>query len=143
MNSLNDLDLIPIATIALEIGTTVDELARLADDVTIDAVSGLRSVTAEQSRRLLTAHRDAVRADADRARAQREAAARQPNPLRARIRALRRQQEWFDGVDLPAAGRMMAGTYEGRLDNAGARLDEMMTSGADTLTYHSLRDEKG
>ena len=76
-------DMIPIALIALELGTTADELTRrLGDDVQVDDV-GFRCITKDSARRLFEA-RDAALAEQ---RRQHEEWQRRYNEQATRIRA--------------------------------------------------------
>ena len=59
--------------------------------------------------------------------------------MRERVKALQRQQEQFDGADIPALAVMTAGDIEASMDASSARMDELM---AGDVYYHSLT-EKG
>jgi hypothetical protein len=131
--------LIPLATVAAEIGSDADVLAaRLGDAVTPDDI-GIRCIPADIARDQIARHRAAVQADRDQQRAQRDAAKRRPFALRQRIRAIGRQQERFAGAALPATAVMMADDIEDRLEASGHRMDELMSGDS---VYHPI-GEKG
>jgi hypothetical protein len=112
---MKDTALTPIALVAVELGTTADELAiTLGDAVEFDAI-GVRCVSADTARRLIADHRAAIEAERDRKAAQREAARQRPDPVRERVKALRRSQaRWQHIADVPALGRMAAADIRSR-----------------------------
>lgn len=60
----NRNDAVPLNLVAAEVGLSADELAqRLGDAVAFDAVTGLRSISAERCREYLASHRAAQQAE--------------------------------------------------------------------------------
>ena len=105
-----------MVTVAAEIGATADELAaRLADDVVVDDVTGLRVVPTQRARVYLAALRAAQQAQADRRAAALAEARRRPNPTRERVKALQARESTGD----PFAD-VLRDHLEGRLDHAAA-----------------------
>lgn len=131
-------NLVPLVTIAAELGTTADRLAsRFGDGAVIEDDCGIRCITRERARELIAAHRAAVQAAREKAAARRAELAAQPNPLRDRVRALQAAQAHFaDGHDVPAVYRMLGAEHEQR------PLDEMFLPAGSALPYHSLTTTK-
>ena len=134
---MNTVPITPLTLIAAEIGGDANALAvKFGNAVTLDA-AGLRCVPTDAAREFITDHRAAVAAEGDRLRAERDAARQRPHPTRERIRAIGRQQEQFDGADVPALGVLLAGDIEARLASSASRMDELMTGDSH---YHSLSE---
>lgn len=130
--------LTPLTLVALEIGGDAGALAvKFADSVTLDE-AGLRCVPTDTAHQFIANHRAAVQAQRDRQAAKREAAKRRPFPLRERVRALHRQQERFDGADLPALAVMTADDIEGRQAASAERMNEMLGGEPGVLVRHPI-----
>jgi hypothetical protein len=124
---------VPLATIALELGTTADELARrFGDAVVVDDGTGLRCVPAERCREAVNAHRSALQAERDGEIARREGAQRQPHPTRDHVRAVQASQRPFSGSDGPALERLMADAHADR--------PQLYPQGG-AMVYHKINEE--
>ena len=130
--------LVPLVTVAAEIGISADEVAqRLGDSVTVDA-AGLRAVAAERARVFLADHRAAQQAQRERAeRQQAEFAAKHDAELRRRLQRIRALPPAQDGV--PALALMLARDPDSRLARSSRRLDEMLSG---TSVYRPIRGEE-
>ena len=86
---MNTNNIVPLVTVAAELGADIDELAaRLGDAVVVDPLTELRSITAEQCRLAITAHRATLAAERERRqRRLAEQRARPRTPVRKGIPA--------------------------------------------------------
>jgi hypothetical protein len=127
-------------------GFDPDTVARRhAEDIVIDAASGLRCLPASVVASMI-AQRDAARQAEREQRAARQAEAAANNPVnetRRRIRALQAQAPVSAPGERIAAGQALAamqandGTLDERLDAAARQFDELVTGRS---VYHSINE---
>lgn len=135
---MTDTQFVPLAVLALELHQPIDNLARrLAGDVVVDPVTGLRAVPATFCRTYLAkVHDEARRIHQDALRMQAERAANDPALLqRARVRAIQAAQAVPPPDGVSAFEVMLANDPENALNRAGRHMDEMLRGGG---TYHPI-----
>jgi hypothetical protein len=91
----------PIVVLAAELDETIDSLLmQIGDDAIVIDEGGVRSVTSSLARRLTDARRASEQARRDQDRAERAAAAAEPNAAQERVKRLQRQQAaWNNAAD--------------------------------------------
>jgi hypothetical protein len=139
-------DTVPLALLAIELGTDVNALAaHFADTVRTDD-NGLRAVTSALARAHIAAHHAAAQRVREQAAAQLAAAAAAGNPTREKIRALRARQTPVGAPGEPLQpGAALAvlqagdGTLDEHLDASARQFDELVTG---RTTYHRISPER-
>jgi hypothetical protein len=135
---------VPIGLLTAEGFDISTVLRRHAEDVVIDAASGMRCLPASLVRSMI-AERDAA-AQAERELAAARRAEAKPHAVRERIRRLKALQSQVDAPSGPVtAGMALAslqaidGTADERLDASARQFDELVTG---RLQYHSINERR-
>jgi hypothetical protein len=135
--------LVPLVTVAAELGVDVATLVKQFGDAVVADDAGLRCIEAERSRVYLAAANAAQQADEARMREQAaECAARIDavnGPIFAKVAAIQQQQE-AQQVEpgTPALAVMLGADRDNRLARASRNKDEMLAGNA---TYHAVTQE--
>lgn len=136
---LNGMQLVPLATVALELGQTPEQLTqRLGDQVHVDGASGLRTVPAHVCKQLLAQHQQQLQAQAQAQAAKAEYQRAEQERLAAQFaaqervraaRAERQRQILAHSPDLTPLEVMMAtDANPDRRTPAGVAFDEIIAS---------------
>jgi hypothetical protein len=128
--------LVPVSTVAPEVGVDTDTLAaQLAADVIID-VDRVRCLPSDLTQRLIDDHRARLQAQRDRWAAQEAERRLKPDPA-MQLRRRRRARPAAEANGVPALAAMLASEKENKLDAVAADRREMSDG---RLTYHRLND---
>jgi hypothetical protein len=127
---------VPLAELVIEGfgGGSLDQLAKILNDMVVLDDLGRRCCTRETARALFTARVEKRAADAERQLAERE----KSNPTRDRVRAIQRQQSHIEATGNALADIKTADTHK-NWDRAAAIRNEMQ-SGA--IVYRRVQDEE-